>query len=74
MRMHHGLSAIERDITNHPNHFVLTFDGKLLIDFALGIETPQRCSTHCSDGGEMSTSNLILFGKLYQPEKASSPW
>jgi hypothetical protein len=64
MRMDYGLSLIERDITDHPNHFVLTIDGNLLIHFASGIEPPQRCSIHSTDSGEMSTRNLIVLGKL----------
>src|SRR5271169_6204661 len=64
------LSLIECDIAAHPNHFVLTDDGNLLVHFALRIEPPQRCSTQCPDCGEMSTRNLILFRKLQQSAKS----
>src|ERR1700690_899578 len=66
VRMDYGLSLIERDITAHPNHFVLADDGNLLVHFALGIEPPQGCSIQCSNSGEMSTRNLILLRKLQQ--------
>src|ERR1035437_3124296 len=69
VRMDYGLALIERDITAHPNHFVLTVEGNLLVHFALGIEPPQRCSIQCSDTGEMSTRNLILLRKLQQSGK-----
>ena len=42
--MDYGLSLIERDIAAHPDQFVLTSDGNLLVHFALGIEPSQRCS------------------------------
>ena len=67
VRMDHGLTLKERDIAAHPNHFVLTDDGNLLVHFALGIEPPQGCSIQCSDSGEMSTRNLILLSKIQQP-------
>jgi hypothetical protein len=38
--MDNGLSLIERDVATHPNHFVLTVDGNLLVHFALWIEPP----------------------------------
>src|ERR1700676_4239633 len=66
MRMQRRYSMIERDITNHPDHFVLTVDENLLVHFSLGIEQPQRCSTQGSDSCEMGTGNLILLGKLYE--------
>ena len=68
--MDYGLSLIERDIAAHPNHFVLTDDGNLLVHFALGIEPSQRRSIQCSDSGEMSTRNVILVRKLQQPGKS----
>src|ERR1019366_9381696 len=66
VRMDYGLSLIERDITTHPNHFVLTDDGNLLVHFALRVEPSHRCSIQCSDSGEMSTRYLILLRKLQQ--------
>src|SRR6201987_2420417 len=68
--MDHGLSFIERDITAHPNHFVLTFDGNLPVHFALGIE-PRHCSSiYCSNSGEMRTRNVILLSKPQQSGKS----
>src|SRR5438552_12315057 len=48
VRMDYGLSLIERDVTAHPNHFVLTLDGNLLVHFSLRIKPSQRCSTYRS--------------------------
>src|ERR1039458_5118444 len=70
VRMDYGLSLIERDITTHPNHFVLTDDGNLLVHFALRVEPSHRCSIQCSDSGEMSTRYLILLRKLQQSGKS----
>src|ERR1700751_2792348 len=61
--MDYGLSLIERDVAAHPNHFMLTFDGNLLVHFALGIE-PRHCSSiYCSNSGEMRARNVILLSK-----------
>src|SRR6266849_6980991 len=68
--MDYRLSLIERDVTAHPNHFVLTVDRNLLVHFALRIEPSQRCSIHRSDSGEMRTSNVILLRKLQQSGKS----
>src|SRR5258705_4291771 len=68
--MDHGLSLIERDVTAHSDHFVLTFNGYLLVHFALGIKPPQQCSIHRSNGGEMRTRNVILLRKLKQSGKS----
>src|ERR1700730_1016075 len=70
VRMDYGFSMIERDISAHPNQFVLAADGYLLVHFALGIEPPKRCSIHRSNSGEMRTPNLILLGKLQQSGKS----
>ena len=64
VRMDCRPSLIERDITDHRKHFVLTVDGNLFIHFALGIEPPQRRSIESPDSGEMSTRNVILLGEL----------
>src|SRR5277367_1367312 len=69
VRMDYGLSLIERDITAHPNRFLLTADGNLLVHFALRIEPPQRGSIHRSNSGEMRARNVILLGKLRQSGK-----
>jgi hypothetical protein len=66
MHMQRRLSTIERDITAHPDHFVLTVDENLLVHVSLGIEKSQPCSTQGSDSGEMGTGNLILPGKFYE--------
>ncbi len=68
--MDYGLSLIERDITTHPNHFVLTIDGNLLVHFAPGIKPSQRRSTQRSNGGEMRTRNVILLRKRQQSGKS----
>src|SRR5207302_9118323 len=67
--MDNRLSLIERDVTAHPNHLVLTVDRNLLIHFALRIKPAQRCSIHRSDGGEMRAGNVILLRKLEQSGK-----
>ena len=64
VRMDYGLSLIERDIAAHPNNFVLAIDRDLLVHFALGIEPAKCSSTYCSDSGEMSARQLILFRKV----------
>ena len=70
MRMDYGLSLIERDVTTHPNHFVLTMDGNFLVHFALGIKPSQRRSTQRSNSGEMRTRYVILLCKLQQSGKS----
>src|SRR5207302_11411378 len=67
--MHYRLSLIESDVTAHPNHFVLTLNGNLLVHFTLRIKPTQRCSIHRSNGGEMRAGNVILLRKLEQPGK-----
>src|SRR6266446_4264625 len=67
--MDYGLSLVERDVTAHPNHFVLTLDGNLLVHFALRIKPSKRCPIHCSNGSEMSAGNVILLRKLQQSGK-----
>src|SRR6266404_6088123 len=67
--MRHRLSLIESDVTAHPNHFVLTLDGNLLVRFALRIKPTQRCSIHRANGGEMRAGNVILLCKLEQSGK-----
>src|SRR5207237_1785625 len=68
--MDYGLSLIERDVTAHPNHFVLTLDGNLLVDFALWIKPSQRCAIQRSNSGEMGAGNVILLRKLQQSGKS----
>src|ERR1700739_1687513 len=68
--MDYGLSLIERDVAAHPNHFMLTFDGNLLVHFALGIEPRHGRSIDCSYRGEMRTRNVILLSKLQQSGKS----
>src|SRR5580700_2467002 len=68
--VNYGLSLIERDIAAHPNHFVLTLDGNLLVHFALGIEPRHCCSVDCPNSGEMRACNVVLLGKLHQSGKS----
>ena len=68
--MNYGLSLIERDIAAHPNYFVLTVDGNLLVHFALRVEPSQRCSIQRSDSGEMCTRDAILLSELQQSGKS----
>src|SRR5439155_21629960 len=70
VRMDQGLCLIERDVTAHPNHFVLTLDGNFLVHFSLRIEPPQRCSIDRANSGEMRTRNVILLCKLQQSGKS----
>src|SRR4029077_11343464 len=69
MRMDYRLSLIERDVTAHADHFMLTLDGNLLVHFALGIKPRQRCTVHSSNGGEVCTRNVILLSKFLQSRK-----
>src|SRR5271170_732308 len=70
VRVDYWPSLIERDIATHPDHFVLTVDGDLLVHFALRIEPPQCGSIHRSNSGEMRTRNVILLSKLQQSGKS----
>src|SRR5580700_3330436 len=65
-----GPSLIQRDIATHPDHFVLTSDGNLLVHFALRIKPSQGRATQCSDSGEMRARDVILLSKLLQPGKS----
>src|SRR5258705_8326944 len=67
--MDYRLFLIERDVSAHPNYFVLTLDGDLLVHFTLTIKPPQRCSIDRSNGSEMGTGNVILLRKLQQSGK-----
>jgi len=67
--MNYWLSLIECDVTAHPDHFVLTLDGNLLVHFPLRIKPRKRSSIHSSNGGEVCTHNVILLGKLLQSGK-----
>src|SRR5271166_2967088 len=67
VRMHYRLSLIECDVTAHPDNFVLTDDGNLLVHLALGTKPRQRCSAHGSNGREMRTRDVILLRELQQP-------
>src|SRR5437660_548569 len=67
--MDYGLSLIERDVTAHSNHFMLTVDRNFLVHFALRIKRTQRCSIDRSNGGKMGTGNVILLRKLEQSGK-----
>src|ERR1700728_28708 len=70
VRVDYGLSLIERDITAHPDNFVLTDDRNLLVHFTLGVEPSHRSTIQCSDSSAMSTRNLILFRELHQSGKS----
>src|SRR5260370_38862067 len=61
MSMNYRLPLIERDVTTHSDHFMLTLDGDLLVHFALEIKPPQRSGAHSSDDGEGCTRNVILL-------------
>src|ERR1700704_375755 len=68
--MDDGLSLIKRNVTAHPNHFVLSKDGDLFIHFELGIKPRQCGSVHCPNSGEMRTSNVILLSEGLQSGKS----
>ena len=63
----HGSSLVERDVATHPDQFVLTIDGNLLVHFALRIEPAHRCVVQGPDSGEMRAGHVILLRKLLQP-------
>jgi hypothetical protein len=50
---------IERDITTHPDHFVLNVDESLLVHFSLGSKNPNVAPLKAPISGEMGTGNLI---------------
>src|SRR5438093_9292627 len=62
--MDYRLSLIERDVTAHSNHFVLTVDRNFLVRFAVRIKPSQRCPIYRANGGEMRAGNVILLRKL----------
>ena len=70
VRMDYGFSTIERDISAHPNQFVLAVHGNLLVHFSLWIKPSERCSIYRSNSGEMRTRNVILVRKLQQSGKS----
>src|SRR5580658_2765146 len=63
----YGPSLVECDVATHPDQFVLTVDGNLLVHFALGIEPAHRCVVQRSDSSEMRAGDVILLSKLLQP-------
>src|SRR5580704_18928366 len=62
-----GSPLIERDVATHPDQFVLTVDGNLLVHFALGIEPAHRCVIQRSNSSEMRAGDAIFLSKLLQP-------
>src|ERR1700693_6212944 len=68
--MNYGLSLIERDVAAHPNHFVLTIDGNLLVHLALRIEPAHGGAVHRSDSGEVRAGNVVLLRKLQESGKS----
>src|SRR5262249_49326378 len=69
VRMYYRLPLIERDVTAHPDHFMLTLNGNLLVHFSLAIEPRQRCTVHSSDSDEMCARNVILLREFLQSGK-----
>src|SRR5258705_3462107 len=70
VRMDYRLSLKKCYVTAHPDHFVLTVDGNLLVHFALGIEPSQRRSVQRSNSSEMRTRYVVLVRKLQQSGKS----
>src|SRR5271168_1821248 len=67
VRVDYWPSLIERDVATHPDQFVLTIDGDLLVHFALGVEPAHRCVIQRSDRREMRAGDVIFLSKLLQP-------
>src|ERR1700733_7755272 len=67
VRVDYGPSLVECDVATHPDQFMLTIDGDLLVHFALGIEPAHRGVIERSDGGEMRAGDVIFLSKLLQP-------
>ena len=70
VRVNHGLSLIERNITAHSNNLVLAVDGNFLVHFAVGIEVSQGRTVQRADRGEVRARNVILFGELQKSRKS----
>lgn len=70
MRVDCRLSLIERDVTAHAKHFVLTHGRDLPVHFALRIKPSQRRPIHRSNSGEMRARNVILLRELQQSGKS----